>query len=35
MTALETYLPLVQVLLFVGGWSAAMVTGLFFVRVQS
>lgn len=35
MTALETYLPLVQVLLFVAGWVAAMVTGLFFAKVQS
>lgn len=30
MSALETYLPLVQVVVFVLGWSAAMVTGIMF-----
>ncbi len=35
MTALETYLPLVQVGAFFVGWVGAMITGSFFVRVQS
>lgn len=30
MSALESYLPLVQVVLFVAGWTAAMVTGIMF-----
>lgn len=32
MTALETYLPLVQVGAFIFAWSAAMLTGLLFLR---
>jgi hypothetical protein len=34
MTALETYLPLVQVAGFLAAWGLAMLTGLMFVQVQ-
>lgn len=33
MTALELYLPLLQVLLFLFGWGLAMLTGLMFSKV--
>lgn len=30
MSAIETYLPLVQVVAFAGGWGLAMLTGIAF-----
>lgn len=33
MTAIETYLPLLQFVAFVGGWAVCMVTGLLFVSM--
>lgn len=34
-SALETYLPLAQFGAFFSGWVVAMITGLFFSKVQS
>lgn len=34
MTALELYLPLVQVFAFLLAWGLAMLTGLMFSKVQ-
>lgn len=33
MSALEVYLPLVQLVAFLASWTAAMITGLFFAKV--
>jgi hypothetical protein len=34
VTALETYLPLVQAVGFLGGWGLAMLTGLMFAVLR-